>query len=64
MFTQQNSYSINYYAALWLDSDSVVTLVNYWQHSDYTAIVSLVTVLQAVVNGDFTMLHCDWTVTV
>ena len=30
-FTQQNSYSFSHYAALWLDSDSVVAVVNYQQ---------------------------------
>ena len=38
-----------------LDSDSVVTVVNCQQHDDYTAICSSVTVLPAVVNGDYTV---------
>ena len=36
-----------------LDSDGVVTVVNYWQHIDYTAIGSSVAVLPAVNNSDY-----------
>ena len=58
-YTQQNSYSISHLLGTvttkWLDSDSVVTVVNCWQHGDYTAIGSLLTVLLAVVNGDYTV---------
>ena len=36
-------------------SDSVVTVDNCQQHGDFTAIGSLVTVLLAVGNGDFTV---------
>ena len=55
--TQQNSYSISHYAALWLygtwlDSYRVVTIANCRQHGDYNAICSSVTVLPAVYNGD------------
>ena len=37
----------------WLDSDSVVALVNCWQHGDCTVISSSVTVVPAVSNGGY-----------
>ena len=39
----------------WLDYDSVVIIVNCWQHSDYNAIGSSVNVLPAVINSDYTV---------
>ena len=39
----------------WLDSDYVVTVVNFRQNGDYIAIGSSVTVLPAVSNGDKTV---------
>ena len=40
--TQQNSYSISHLrdtvTTLWLDSNSIVTVHNCWQHSDYTVV--------------------------
>ena len=61
--TEQNSYSISHLLGTVttpsLDSDGVVTVVNCQQHSDYgdyTAIGSLVTVLPADVNGDYTVI--------
>ena len=38
-----------------VDTDGVVTIINWRQHSDYTAIGSSVTVLLAVNNGDYTI---------
>ena len=38
-----------------IDSDGAVTIVNSWQHGDYTPIGSSVTVLPAVNNGDYTV---------
>ena len=39
-YTQQNSYSISHLSSTvttqWLDSDGVVTFVNYRQQGDYT----------------------------
>ena len=59
LITQENSYSISHLLATvttqWLDGDSVVTVHICKQHSDYTAIGSSVTMLLAVVNGDYTV---------
>ena len=44
------------YAAQWLESDCVVTILNYRQHCHYTLlIICVVTVLQAVVKSDYTV---------
>ena len=57
--TQQNSYSISHLLGTvttqWLDSDSVVTVDNCQQHGDWAASGSVVTVLLAVNNGDYTV---------
>ena len=54
--TQQNSYSIGHLLGRvtthWLDSDGVVTIANYQEHSDWAANGSVVTVLPAVNIGD------------
>ena len=54
-----NSPSINHLlgtVTTWcLDSDCVVTIVNYQQHGDWAANDSAVTVLQAVFNSDYTV---------
>ena len=53
--TQQNSYSLSHYTALWLHGGRrltlQVTVVNCRQHGDYTAFGSSVTV-QLPVNKD------------
>ena len=57
--TQQNSYSISHLLATvttkWLDGDGVVTVDNCRQHSDWAANGSVVTILPAVENGDYTV---------
>ena len=57
--TQLNSYSISHLidtvTTWWLDSDSEVTLANCWQHSDWVANGSVVTVLPVVNNSDYTV---------
>ena len=54
-----NSYSISHLLATvttqWLDGEGVVTVHNCRQHSDYTASGSVVTVLPAVMNCDYTI---------
>ena len=56
---QQNSYSISQLQDIvttwWLDGDSLVTIANCQQHGDWAANGSVVTVLLAVVNGDYTV---------
>ena len=54
--TQQNSYSISHWDyKVTRHSDSVLIVANCRQHSDYTAISSSVTKLQAVSSDDFTV---------
>ena len=57
-YTQQNSISVSHLldtvTTRWLDSDSVVTIANCQQHSDWAAIGSVVTVLPAVTDSDYT----------
>ena len=57
LLTQQNACSIsNLPDPIWLlDSDSVVSVFNYRQYGDYTAIGSSVTMLPAVINVDYTV---------
>ena len=64
-YTQQNSCSISLLldtvTTQWLDKDSVITVVNYQQHGDYTAISSSVTVLPVIINIDYTVTVSDYT---
>ena len=57
--TQQNSHSISHLlgsvTTLWLDSDYVVTVNNCRQSGDLAANGSVVTVLPAVDDGDYTV---------
>ena len=56
--TQQNSYFISHLLGTmttrWQYSDIVVTVVYFWQHGDWATNGSVVTVLPAVDNGDYT----------
>ena len=56
---QQNNFFLpdllDTVAIQWLDSDSVVTVVNCLQRGVYTAIGSSVTMLLAVIKGDYTV---------
>ena len=66
MTAQQNSYCISHLLGTvttwWLDSDSIVTVANCRQHGDWAANCSVVTVLLAVNNGDYTVTvqHSNW----
>ena len=57
--SQENSYSISHLlgtvTASWLDSDGKVTIDNCRQHGDWASNGSVVTVLPAVNNGDYTI---------
>ena len=62
------SYSLvegNQSIAQWLDSDGVISVDNYWQHGDWAANGSVVTVLPALNNSDYTVTvqslcsHCS-----
>ena len=57
--THQNSYSFSHLlrtvTTRWLDSDSVVITANCWQHGDWIANGSLVTMLPTVNNGNNTV---------
>ena len=56
--TQENSYFISHQlgtVTTWLDSDGVVIVNNCQQHGDWAANGSVVTVLPAVNNGDYTV---------
>ena len=56
--TKQNTYSIRYLldtvTTQWLDSDSVTSNI-WWQLDNWVANGSVVTMLPAVVNGDYTV---------